>query len=153
MSDPMKKIIDLRRQLDEQIRKSGGEVFVEHFKPFFDKYPEVDGITWTQYTPYFNDGEPCVFDVHETVIVSEQIACGNHPEISEEDFYKDDYQHEYAVSIRYKATSKAMEDMDNDLHKFTNGIPSDIYLSVFGDHVKVFISRHGGVIVDEHEHD
>lgn len=27
------------------------------------KHPEITGIGWTQYTPYFNDGEPCVFRV------------------------------------------------------------------------------------------
>src|SRR6478736_1430716 len=27
--------------------------------------PNVDSLRWRQYTPYFNDGEPCEFDVHE----------------------------------------------------------------------------------------
>lgn len=37
----------------------------EHFKRFFEKYPQVAGIRWTQYTPYFNDGDPCSFGVGE----------------------------------------------------------------------------------------
>jgi hypothetical protein len=28
-------------------------------------HDEVSGICWNQYTPYFNDGEPCVFRVGE----------------------------------------------------------------------------------------
>jgi len=28
-------------------------------------HEEITGIAWTQYTPYFNDGEPCVFSVGE----------------------------------------------------------------------------------------
>jgi hypothetical protein len=34
-------------------------------KQFLDKCPEVTGVHWTQYTPYFNDGESCEFGVNE----------------------------------------------------------------------------------------
>lgn len=34
-------------------------------KIFLDACPEVTGIHWTQYTPYFNDGESCEFSVNE----------------------------------------------------------------------------------------
>lgn len=34
-------------------------------KQFLDKCPEVTGIHWTQYTPYFNDGDTCEFSVNE----------------------------------------------------------------------------------------
>ena len=30
----------------------------------FDANPRVKGYVWYQYTPYFNDGEPCTFGVH-----------------------------------------------------------------------------------------
>lgn len=32
---------------------------------FFEACPEVNAIFWRQYTPYFNDGEPCEFSVHD----------------------------------------------------------------------------------------
>lgn len=35
------------------------------FKSFFESFPEVKTIHWTQYTPYFNDGDECVFSVNE----------------------------------------------------------------------------------------
>ncbi len=28
-------------------------------------FPEVVAVRWTQYTPYFNDGDACTFDVYE----------------------------------------------------------------------------------------
>lgn len=37
---------------------------VEHFQEKVAKllsYELIEGIAWRQYTPYFNDGEPCVF--------------------------------------------------------------------------------------------
>lgn len=34
-------------------------------KMFLDACPEVTGVHWTQYTPYFNDGEACEFGVND----------------------------------------------------------------------------------------
>ena len=31
----------------------------------FEKYPFLTSLTWTQYTPYFNDGHTCEFGVDE----------------------------------------------------------------------------------------
>jgi hypothetical protein len=32
--------------------------------------PTIESFGWTQYTPYFNDGEPCVFSVNEELSVT-----------------------------------------------------------------------------------
>ena len=29
------------------------------FRAVFERHPNVRSLTWTQYTPYFNDGDPC----------------------------------------------------------------------------------------------
>lgn len=42
---------------EEAVFDSLYDVFVEH--------PTIQTISWTQYTPYFNDGEPCEFSVHD----------------------------------------------------------------------------------------
>jgi|SRR5277367_899324 len=34
--------------------------------------PTVTWFGWTQYTPYFNDGEPCIFSVHSGLAVGVQ---------------------------------------------------------------------------------
>lgn len=34
-------------------------------KQFLDNCPEVTGVHWTQYTPYFNDGGSCEFGVND----------------------------------------------------------------------------------------
>lgn len=40
-------------------------VFQEEIRNIQKQYPEMEGVVWTQYTPYFNDGEPCEFSVDE----------------------------------------------------------------------------------------
>lgn len=37
----------------------------EIFEAFWEKNPAIKAVTWTQYAPYFNDGDPCVFSVHD----------------------------------------------------------------------------------------
>lgn len=37
--------------------------------------PQISSFFWTQYTPHFNDGEPCLFSVHELQYVLKGEAC------------------------------------------------------------------------------
>lgn len=39
------------------------------FQGFFATYPGVSAVRWTQYTPHFNDGDPCRFSVHDADIL------------------------------------------------------------------------------------
>ncbi len=48
--------------------KLGAKVVVAVLQPIFDANPTLEAVRWTQYTPYFNDGEPCVFGVNEPYI-------------------------------------------------------------------------------------
>lgn len=48
---------DFVKQLEPQ--------FAEVFASFFAENPNVGGVQWTQYTPYFNDGDECVFSVND----------------------------------------------------------------------------------------
>jgi len=64
----MKNFDELNAQIEaarkEMQAKSEGLIEAV-VKQFLDKCPEVTGIHWTQYTPYFNDGDTCEFSVHE----------------------------------------------------------------------------------------
>ena len=50
-----------RAALAKQLQVSFGEIVQD----FFARNPEFAGIRWNQYTPYFNDGDECVFNVHD----------------------------------------------------------------------------------------
>lgn len=56
---------------------------IDHFKSTVAAiliYPEVTGIAWTQYTPYFNDGEPCVFRAGEPYFCFEGVELSDEEE-------------------------------------------------------------------------
>lgn len=55
------KIKETNKLLSEHAKKALDKAFAD----IFTKYPEVVGFKWHQYTPTFNDGDPCVFSVCE----------------------------------------------------------------------------------------
>jgi hypothetical protein len=48
-----------------EFSKKATEKLKEVFNEFWDSNPEIKVVTWTQYAPYFNDGDACVFSVND----------------------------------------------------------------------------------------
>jgi hypothetical protein len=48
-----------------EFTKKATEKLKEVFNEFWDCNPEIKVVTWTQYAPYFNDGDACVFSVND----------------------------------------------------------------------------------------
>ncbi|AKF13653.1 hypothetical protein PHIN3_390 [Sinorhizobium phage phiN3] len=54
------------KDAQEAAKRESQAIITSIFKEFFEKHGEhVYAIHWTQYTPYFNDGEECEFGVNE----------------------------------------------------------------------------------------
>jgi len=62
--DDYKKKLKDHQQAGEQLRKEGQSIFEAAAKELFAKYPSLESFSWTQWTPYFNDGDTCYFSVH-----------------------------------------------------------------------------------------
>lgn len=54
-----------KAELNEALRANAQDMIKQLFAEFFAAAPDVKCVAWTQYAPYFNDGEPCTFSVHE----------------------------------------------------------------------------------------
>lgn len=128
MKTKLQKLSASIQKARDQVRKAGGEAFYEEFKPLFEKYPEVETVSWTQYTPYFNDGDTCEFGVHEI-------------NVNGEDSWSLEY-HKNPLHIAAK-----------EFEKIHRSVDSDLFLAAFGDHVEIIISRDGKVAVDEYDHE
>jgi hypothetical protein len=92
-------------------------------------------VQWTQYTPYFNDGEPCEFN-----------ANGRYAEVA---FSAADSD----VMIWTRWSSKDPEEQEA-IKAFQGALQIDdsVMLAAFGDHVEVTVDRKG-VEVLQYEHD
>lgn len=100
------------------------------------EHPGVESLRWTQYTPYFNDGEACIFSVQTVCLIPHGADLEN----------KDPWDY---------ADSKDISDEDRE--SFQNEIAhlfefDDVMLDAFGDHVSVTV-RADSVVTEEYSHD
>lgn len=172
---------DVNRQIEDLRKKSieiSKTVFHTAVSNFFNTYPEVAAIRWTQYTPYFNDGDTCEFSVHDLEFYSEadyeDLKNGELDDTYEfnsfskpsdyayrvaaepDNTYRDHYQAE--IDKYNKLVEEKGERFDviasgiRQFNNLFNEIDDDVMLSLFGDHVRVTVTK-DGIDVDEHDHD
>lgn len=180
--------------LRTEMRNKAQPLITNLVKDFLDKYPKVENIFWTQYTPYFNDGEECIFGVNEIYLTIEGDDDVDDYEGSQLytqrdlDYYEnqlkiaENYQRDPSVYIAEKKTrwnpvpkpyytireaenkigeirtffiEHNVEQMKKDFDEVRTGInviDEEYMKDIYGDHVKVVISRNG-TFVDEYDHD
>jgi len=107
-------------------------------KEFFDKNPEIKAIVWTQYAPYFNDGEACEFGVNEMYVTT--------TDPDSEDFCTRDVAWGDDDGIVWE------HDAANEFTSTLAAIPEDVMRSIFGDDALVMITP-DGIVVEEYDHD
>ena len=71
-----KKIAEQNAKI-EQMRKDHMATLQADFndiiKLFFDECPKIQAVIWSQYTPYFNDGDECIFGVNDPCFVTKNF--------------------------------------------------------------------------------
>jgi hypothetical protein len=51
------------QKADLELISASKEFIIGSVQEFISKYAEIKTVQWAQYTPYFNDGDPCRFGV------------------------------------------------------------------------------------------
>lgn len=143
----MSKLQALKDQFEaaqKRMQDEGKVALEEALAEAFKKNPKLHAVRWTQYTPYFNDGEACVFSVNSPYIKFEGL---------EEDAgdYEDGF--EYCSSYRNDERPEGFKEAAAAVTEIFNAIPDELMLAVFEDHVQVTATREGGFEVEEHSHD
>jgi hypothetical protein len=161
---------DLKAAYDRKLRDEGQAAVKDAFKDFFDQYPEVRSVKWSQYTPYFNDGDTCHFGVNEfeAVVVSTEalkaeieekkrltIEAANAAEYKKAQLLKeevedlqnqlnneDDCDGNSAWSLSRKKDPRLIA-LGEALNNIERELLHDVLESVFGDHVEVIATREG----------
>ncbi len=125
------------------------------FNSFFQSYPEVKTIHWTQYTPYFNDGDECTFSVGEAYFTTTEYAdvdC-SYGEDDEGNIQTSRWDDE---ARKYVNATDISEELINSINSLSAIVSSDanedVMRAMFGNHVWVKAHR-DGFQVDEYDHD
>lgn len=131
------RMAEYRKKMEEE----GKAFFSELVKPVFEKYPQLERISWTQYTPYFNDGDPCTFSSGASYpsMKFAGTAAEDDDDEHEESYFKNDDASDEAEC--YRMAVQVLDSFDDD-----------DYEMLFGDHARVILNP-SGIEVEDYEHD
>lgn len=150
------KLNEMKNEMAELKRKyveEGEKSFNSIIQFWFGQNPEVKAIVWEQYTPYFNDGEPCVFGVNEPVFVTK--------EYDEYDERSYNYEEDDVFSWKYNPNNKKgspspfREELIKNCKEVKDFIQQndELFEAMFGDHVKVVLRPGEEPETYEYDHD
>lgn len=141
-----------KRQYEALMKASGKTAIQAAVTRFLDAHPKAEAVQWTQYTPHFADGDPCVFSVNEPAV---KLVGHEGGEEDEDGDTEDGFL--YSYSIKYDEERKRdpelkaiVKDLDG-LYKALSEIEEALVIA-FGDGVQITATREG-VEVEEYDHD
>ena len=134
-----KKLLEDAKALREQARGVAREAFQQGAKALFDQHSDLNSFGWTQYTPYFNDGEPCYFHVN---------AWDMH--VNGYDENEDDGE-DYSTTTT-GLTDARRKELGKVAREFIQEFAKDDLEEMYGDHVKVIVTP-TGVKTEEYDHE
>lgn len=143
----MQQILNAKAEYEKTVAELGKAAVAEALKSLFDAYPELTAVRWRQYTPYFNDGDPCVFRLQDVTFKQAQAEEPGEAEYEDEDDYLEgfsDLPHSWS-DRKHTSLTLAIEAFEKDRVE-------DLYKNCFGDHVTITATR-DGVEVQEYEHE
>jgi hypothetical protein len=110
------------------------------FNAYFESFPEVKTIHWTQYTPYFNDGDECVFTINDI-----NISTKPYNEIL--NVYDEDEDDVTAELLDALESTKEFSHIKDFIYENEN-----YFNYVFGDGYWIKVSR-DGYHIEEYDHE
>lgn len=165
LQEKFDQLLSEQEELRKKFQVTAQELFKETTKEFFDGNPSIKAVVWTQYTPYFNDGDTCEFSVNSPTFTNapdpENVRWGEYDGDEEDVFAVENMA--YAMksdSPYYKEDQEAIRkaggvDVDS-CEAFERMICSssmeDVMLAMFGNHVQVIATREG-FEVNDYDHD
>lgn len=142
-------------ELNKIAETEGKKAMEDEFRVFFDENPGITAIAWTQYAPAFNDGDACIFSVHEpfySTMPSDRLdeVFSNWRGFEDEE---DEEGNVVFVSPPGSWSSQPKSDNDVAVTLFMKSITDNhIFSVIFGEDSKVMVTR-GGIKTDYVEHD
>lgn len=154
------------QQLNEfkaEFAEKAKKALKDEFKSFFNDYPEIGSILWVQYTPYFNDGDECLFSVKEIEFhnfnedgsIYTTYECGENclhhsllaTKLGEWDRQSGSFKNPVQLEPHLEEFVQRMSNLTGLCHGL-----KDMMKDIFGDHCKVVATR-DGFQVEEFNHD
>ena len=117
----------------------------------------IKSFGWTQYTPYFNDGDACVFSAHvDYPYINDYDEDGESLSGEEDESAalpgRPDYSLANTDRAEYDRQYRAYREPYEKVANFLRGYEEEDLEFMFGDHCIVTVAR-DGIHVEEYSHD
>lgn len=182
IAEQMQKVTEEFERIRVTMTSRYQQVFYDVVKQLFSKHQCLKVIQWSQYTPYFNDGDECVFTVNEIFYTVKEPSGSDHETwYSESDEWigavPSDYMFENAEKYRknlndspwgdytvkivdaYREACKEFGEenlvaLGKDMTAFTRMVYDNqtFMRAMLGDHKLVTITK-DGIDVSDYEHE
>ena len=135
-------------QRDAQVKLK--EVFAE----FWEKNPGIKTVLWTQYAPYFNDGDPCEFSVNDVHYTNaEGSDLDNMSGWGEYNGDKEGIWVESSFDPRWSELVPEAIGVDAESCSYLSkllcsDVLEDVMEAMFGSDSKIYATREGWILVD-----
>lgn len=147
----VQSLLDLRDNYNHCLTEEGNLLIRDLLARFFTENPLVKEIRWRQYTPYFNDGDLCVFTVHSPVAIISEKDNEKYHLVEKDDFTVVDSNgnitvegYTYSGRSRLEENLCGLSDTLRDL--------GFVLEKVYGDDAEIIVTK-DGITVEEFEHD
>lgn len=154
LDETRKKISELKQELVDK----STEVFQEFQKDIFNKYPQLESFGWTQYTPYFNDGDTCIFSPHTNYLkindewVDDSAWVGENITTNWGKWNQQLRIYEGRVEEPNPNYNEELSKANSEIVDFLSKFDDDFYLSKFGDHSEITITK-DSLTIEDYDHD
>jgi hypothetical protein len=154
IEEKRKNIIKLKKEVVDD----SYDLFNEFCSEIFNKCERLDSFGWNQYTPYFNDGDTCIFSANTDYLYI------NGDNLDEAMWYSEtnvtDWgkwnsqtrQYEGRVEVSNPNYDPDLAKITDEISQFLGNFDNDFFLSKFGDHAEIVVTK-SGISVSECEHD
>lgn len=152
----LKEVQNLKVEMQNKLRRSMKELFSE----FWLNNEDVTSVLWTQYAPYFNDGDPCIFSVNDPVFTNVDLK-KNDPRnlIWGEDSDEDEDPNAFVFSswrsdmeIKKRKLNISSDDIKSLSTFLCSNLMTDLMEDTFGSDSLVIATREGFEI-QEYDHE
>lgn len=156
---------EITKTYSDNVEQWSAEEFLKRLDAVLD-LPDVEAVKWEQYTPYFNDGEPCVFSVGD-VRVKMNWSDGESGDYGDGLYSHYDSELREGVRVVYGEYNQVTHlystteiptghgprtDVVEALKGMKMGHFENVCLDAFGDHAEVTATK-DGFEVEYYEHD
>ena len=150
-----------RRKLLEQQNEVFKIKMHECFKELFNLYPKLEEFSWTQYAPYFNDWDECIFSVYcdypllKFEWMEERSTCDDYYfqrwDSETRTYINNTEEDKKSIFEAFKVEQSYVEEVENAVREIVWNIPEDILKDMF-DAWEVVVTK-DWIEVEDYDHD